>query len=167
MMLRVRGTEELAWAAAYLGRLDRPTRDALRAQTRTWSGVLVREVIVRAASQPAPAMALAQSGKITQTRDGLVATFGATGAYRSGRRAIPVKRLVPFEFGADQQKYELYVSRHRVSRQAMRVRRRVQVQMQPRNRRGYAIFPAVAAATPTLVSMWVRAIADVAREAVR
>lgn len=163
-MLRVEGLNELRLAAAYFGRLDQPTRKALREEARRWSPMLVREAAVLASSQPAPAMALAKSGKITSTNAGLVATFGGTGFFNaSGGRRVPVRRLVPFEFGAAQGKFEKYVSRQRTTKRAMIVRRRAQAQMRQRRPTGYFIFPAVADSTPTLVAMWVRAVAEVAR----
>jgi hypothetical protein len=161
-MLRVEGVDELRLAAAYLGRLDKPTKAAIRVQAKKWGPMLVREAVVNASSHPDPAMALARSGKITSTNRGLVATFGV-GRYKSGKRSIPLVRMVPYEFGANQEKYERYISRQRVTKRPVDVYRRAQRQMQPRKRKGYFIFPALADTTPTLVAMWVRAIADVAR----
>jgi hypothetical protein len=158
----VAGVEELRLAAAYLARLDTPTKAAIRTQAKKWGPMLVREAIVNASSQPDPAMAVARSGKISSTNKGLTATFGL-GRYKSGKRSIPLVRMVPYEFGANQQKYERYIARHRTSRKAMDVYRRAQKQMTPRKRSGYFVFPALADTTPTLVAMWVRAIADVAR----
>jgi hypothetical protein len=162
-MLRVEGTNELRFAAAYFGRLDKPTKAAIRKEARTWGPLLVREAIVGASSRDKVSVAVAQSGKVTSSNRGLVATFGSTGRYK-GR--TPLANLAaPYEFGGDREKVETYYARHRISRRAMKVSRHAQRQLSPRRRKGYFIMSAVADTTPTLVGMWVRAIADVASEA--
>jgi hypothetical protein len=165
-MLHVEGERTLRTAAAYYGRMDKEVKAALRAKARSWSPLLVKEAIVRASSYGAPAVALAESGKVTSTNKGLQAKFGATGFFpASGGRRVKTTRLVPFEFGANQDKYEQYLSRQRTSKRAMQVNRRAQRQMPKRRKRGYFIFPAVADTTPVLVGLWVSAIADVAERA--
>jgi hypothetical protein len=161
-VLRVTGTRELQLAAAYFGRLDAPTRAAIRVEAKKWAPMLVREVVVKASSQPDPSMAVARSGKVSVTNRGLVATFGV-GRYRSGKRNIPLERFTGYEFGANREQKTRYVSRHKTSGKAMDVYRRVKRGMPPSRRKGWFVFPGMAEATPTLVAMWVRAIADVAR----
>jgi hypothetical protein len=142
--------------------MDKPTRAAIRTEAKKWGPMLVREAIVHASSQPDPAMAVARSGKISVTNRGLVATFGV-GRYRSGKRSIPLERFTGYEFGAYREQKTRYISRHKTSGKAMDVYRRVKRGMPPSRRKGYFVFPALADTTPTLVAMWVRAIADVAR----
>jgi hypothetical protein len=85
------------------------------------------------------------------------------GKGNSKPRSVPVMKLTGVEFGTNKQEQKVeYVSRGR-STGLFPVRRRVKSGMSPRNKDGYFIFPAVAEMTPRLVSMWVRAIADVAR----
>jgi hypothetical protein len=173
-VLRVEGVDELRLAAAYFGRLDKPTKAAIRTEAKKWAPMLVREVIVKASSYPNPQinpsesngtppwMAVAQSGKISVTNKGLVATFGV-GRYKSKRRSIPLERFTGYEFGGARERRTRYGSRHKTSGKAMDVYRRVRRGMAPSKRKGYFVFPGMAEATPTLVAMWVRAIADVAR----
>jgi hypothetical protein len=160
-MLRVEGTDELRLAAAYYGRLDKPTRAAIRTEARKWGPTLVREAVVGASGRGKAAVAVARSGKVSTNTKGLIATFGSTGTFHGE----PLRNLAaPFEFGGNQEKYETYLSRQRSTRRAMTVTRRAQRQIPARRRTGYFIFPAVADATPTLVGMWVRAIARVAED---
>lgn len=162
-MLHVKGTAELAAAAAYFGRLDAPTRAAIRTEAKRWAPTLVREAVVNASRHGPVAVRVAQSGKTTVTGKGLVAVFGSTGFLASEGRRVPVARLTGWEFGADREKKTRYISRQRTSGRAMDVYRRTRRQMPPRKANGWFLHPAVAEATPTLVAMWVRAVADVAR----
>jgi hypothetical protein len=162
-MLRVDGIDELRLAAAYFGRLDKPTRRAVAAQAKQWAPMLINQVQREAHTHGPPAVAVAASGKTSATTKGLVASFGTSGYMPSGGRRIPTSKLTGYEFGTGKQQQKVkYVSRGR-STGLFPVRRRVKSGMSPRNKDGYFIFPAVAEMTPRLVSMWIRAIADVAR----
>jgi hypothetical protein len=168
-MLRVDGIDELRLAAAYFGRLDKPTRKAVAAEAKQWAPMLIHQVQQRAHTQGKLGVAVADSGKTSATTKGLVATFGTSGTMPSGGkgnskpRSVPVMKLTGVEFGTNKQQQRVaYTSRGR-STGLFPVRRRVKSGMSPRNKDGYFIFPAVAEMTPRLVSMWIRAIADVAR----
>jgi hypothetical protein len=81
----------------------------------------------------------------------------------SDGRRVPVAKLTGYEFGTGKQAQKVaYTSRGR-STGLFKVKRRVKSGMSARNTDGYFIFPAVAEMTPKLVTMWVKAIAGVAR----
>ena len=156
-MLKIDGTAELKATAALFGRLDKPTRDAIRGEAKSWAPTLTRAAM-RRAREPVD-VAVAASGKVTQTSKGLTATFG-TGTWH-GEKLANLAR--PWEFGtARPDEYGKYVSRQRTSRKGMQVKRRVQKQVPPAVRAGRFIYPAVADCTPDLVGRWVRAIAEAA-----
>jgi hypothetical protein len=162
-VLRVEGLDELRLAAAYFGRMDKPTRKAVAVEAKKWAPMVVDQVQQRAHTQGRPAVAVASSGKVSATTKGLVASFGTSGYMASGDRRIPVSKLTGYEFGTGKQQQKVaYTSRGR-STGLFKVQRRVKAGMSARNTDGYFIFPAVAEMTPRLVAMWVKAIADIAR----
>jgi hypothetical protein len=146
-------TDEVRAAAALWGRLDKPTRDGIRKASTAWAPALQRAVLRRAVT-PIP-KAVAMSGKVSVNNKGLVARFGSTGTFKG----TPLARLArPWEFGGGHGKYTEYVTRSRAGN-GYRIRRRAAEQVPDRYPKGRFIYPAVADATPSLVSMWVRAIA--------
>jgi hypothetical protein len=162
-MLRVEGIDELRLAAAYFGRMDKPTRRAVADEAKKWGPMLVDRVQREAHTKGKPGVALAASGKTSATTKGLTATFGTSGAMTSGSRRIPTSKLAGYEFGTDKQQQRVaYTSRGR-STGLFKVNRRVKAGMSARNPDGYFIFPAVAEMTPRLVSMWVKAITAIAK----
>jgi hypothetical protein len=162
-VLRVDGVDELRLAAAYFGRMDKPTRRAVAVEAKKWGPMLVDRVQREAHPHGKPAIAVAASGKTSATTKGLVASFGASGSMASGGRRIPAAKLTGYEFGTNRQQQKVaYTSRGR-STGLFKVERRVKSGMSARNPDGHFIFPAVAEMTPRLVAMWVKAIADIAR----
>jgi hypothetical protein len=129
--------------------MDKDVRRAVAAEAKQWAPMLVNQVQRRAHTQGAPAVA--------------VASFGTSGTMPSGGRRVPVAKLTGYEFGTGKQAQKVaYTSRGR-STGLFKVQRRVKSGMSARNTDGYFIFPAVAEMTPKLVTMWVKAIAGVAR----
>lgn len=152
-MLKVNGIPELEAAAALFAHLDKPTMAAMRKESTKWAPKL-RAAAVQGAKGPID-HAIAASGKTTVTAKGLRAVFGS-GSFHGE----PLSALTrPWEFGtARPQAKTSYLSRQRTSRRAMKVTRRTQLQVPKRAVNGRFIYPAVARATPDLVSLWVRAV---------
>lgn len=156
-MIEVRGTSELRLAAAFYGRMDRPTRDAVRDAARGWAPGLVAAARGNAVGEVQAAVA--GSGRTTSTSKALVATFGAAGSLHGE----PLRLLAaPYEFGGNREKTTTYLSRHRISGRSMRVTRRTARQLPRRKATGWFVHPAVAEETPRLVGLWVKAITAVA-----
>jgi hypothetical protein len=160
-MLKITGADELKAAAAYYGRLDAPTKKAVRSASQSFAPRLKRAAAARARG-PVDRR-IAQSGKVTVNNKGLVAVFGSTGRLPSGE---PLRTVAaPYEFGSGRrQTTTTYLSRQRQTRSAMRVERRTKVQLPGILPTGRFLFPAVADVTPELVSAWLKALADVARD---
>jgi hypothetical protein len=168
-VLRVEGADELRLAAAYFGRMDKDVRRAVAAEAKQWGPMLVDQVQRHAHAQGKLGVAVADTGKISATTKGLVASFGTSGYMKSGgkgntkERSVPVIKLTGAEFGTNKQGQKVpYTSRGR-STGLFKVKRRVKSGMSARNPDGYFIFPAVAEMTPRLVSMWVKAITRIAK----
>lgn len=156
-MLSIHGVDEVKAAAMMFAKAPAETRKAIQKESRAWAPTLKQAAQSRARGRMQNR--IANSGKITVTGNGLKATFGASGKASHGTSLGEVTR--PFEFGTDTtQAYTEYLSRHRVTRRAMRVKRRTKKGLPHRDERGHFIYPAVADATPKLVARYVRAIAQ-------
>lgn len=158
-MINIRGVPELRATALVFRNADRETRRGIQREARTWAPDLQRAVARRA--RTGVDRQIAASGRITVTARGIKAVFGSSGRLSSGEPLRSVAR--PYEFGTGSpHATKEYLSRHRVSRRAMRVTRRVQEQVPHRRDTGRFIYPGVADATPELVARWVRAVAQAA-----
>jgi len=156
-MIKVRGTDELMAAAVLFRNADRETRRALAKESRAWAPTIVRAAKRRAVLPQDHAVA--ESGKVSITSKGIVATFGSAGRLSStGTHVGEVTRA--YEFGTEsRERRSRYVSRQRSSGKEMYVQRRTRIELPRRTRSGRFIYPAVADTAPDLVGRYVRAVA--------
>jgi hypothetical protein len=155
-MLRIDGVEELRAAAAAFSAADKATRDGIKAEARKFGPILQRAAERRAAPLGPIEAAVARSGRVAANARGITAVFGSTGSFKGEHLSTFAG---PWEFGGNRDKVTKYVSRHRISKKAMVVARHASRQIPRRTPDGRFIYQAVGDTTPTLVSMWVRAVA--------
>ncbi len=148
---------ELKLAALAFSRADAETKKDMRKVTASLAPTLQRAVAANAV-HPIQRR-VAASARLRTNRKGLVAVFGSAGRLDDG---TPLRRVVgPFEFGdSTPNDYTRYLTRHRISGRSYLVNRRAERQLPARRKDGYTIYPAVAQVTPSLVSQWVRVIAQ-------
>lgn len=156
MGVTVRGVPELKAAALLMRQADRPTRDALRRESKAWAPTLERAIKSRARSDVD--RRIAATARTTVTAKGLKATVGASGRLPSGEPIREVTR--PYEFGtARPDARTRYIGRRGGKR--VTYDRRAQRQIPRAQRKGRFIHPALADATPVLVTRYVRALARI------
>ena len=149
-MLDARAVREVRALAAEFKNADRETQKAIRRATTTVSPLL-KDAALRRAHDPV-SRKIAASGKVTPSRKGLKAVFGASGKHGSARLSELTR---PWEFGGNRDRYDTY------RRKGHRVKRRTQKQIPPKASNGRFIYPAVATAAPRIVGAWVRAVVEV------
>jgi hypothetical protein len=114
---------------------------------------------VQARAHGAVERRIANSGKASVTNRGPKATFGSGGKLSSGEPLGEVTR--PYEFGTSRHNVKVeYLSRHRISGRAMRVKRRTMRQLPAQSDEGRFVYQGLADATPELVGRYVKAIAE-------
>jgi hypothetical protein len=153
-VLRIDGVDEVRAAALLFARAPRQVQAGIRTEAKAWAPSL-QAAARRRATDPV-SLAVARSGKVTATRQGLVAVFGS-GRWK-GRDLARLAR--PWEFGTSDPQALSYPYLARYRRRAVRVKRRTQVQVPARVETGRMVYPAVADVTPDLVARWVRACAQ-------
>src|SRR4029079_3295946 len=102
-MLDVKGVREVRALAAEFKNADRETQKAIRKATTTVAPLL-RDAALRRAHDPV-SRKIAASGKVTPSRKGLKAVFGASGKHGSARLSELAR---PWEFGGNQQRFDTY-----------------------------------------------------------
>lgn len=155
-MLKIKGIPELQAAARAFAQAEPSTRKAVAEGAKAFGPELVKDAERRASALGPIERAVAGTGRVSATTKGLRATFGSSGAFHGE----PLRNLArPFEWGGPREKYETYLSRQRVSRRAMQVKRRTQRQIPSRSPKGRYTAPAVEALTPKLAAAWADLIA--------
>jgi hypothetical protein len=159
-VLTIKGTDQLDDVTRLFKTCEAPIKKAMQKEARAWGPEIVAAAKARARGPVQ--QAIAASGKVSVTTKGLKATFGSSG--RVGTQAL-AQLTRPYEFGArTPQKFTKYLSRHRLSKQAIRVTRRTQKQLPAWNSTGHFLHPALAKTAPDLVGRYVAAIARVMRD---
>jgi hypothetical protein len=153
-MLDVKGVREVRAMAQVFQDADRETQKAIRKATTQVSPLLKQAAQRRAFDDVS--RKIANSGKVTPSRKGLQAVFGASGKH-GGARLSELTR--PWEFGGNQQRFGTY------RRSGHKVTRRTQKQIPRKAPDGRFIYQALADAAPRIVGAWVRAVVKVIEDA--
>jgi len=149
-MLDTKGVREVRALAKEFREADKETQRAIRKAT-TQVAPILKQAAMRRAHDPV-SRKIAASGKVTPSRKGLKAVFGASGKHGSAKLSELVR---PWEFGGNQNRYDTY------RRKGAKVTRRTQKQIPKKTPTGRFIYPAVADAAPRIVGAWVRAVVGV------
>lgn len=161
-MLKV-DARELHSLQSALNDADRAIRRGIDAEARKWAPTLVRAAQRHATGEVEKR--IAQSATTGAAGKGFHVTFGASG--KVGKTGALREITRQYEFGTDTQDthYKTYLSRHRISKRAMRVTRRTRKQLPRHNPTGRFLYPAVADTAPDLVGRYVRLLSNTVRDA--
>jgi hypothetical protein len=145
-MLEVKDVRDLRALAEMFRDADRETQRAMRKASAQVAPILKQAAMRRAHDDVS--RKIAASGKVTPSRKGLKATFGASGKHGSAKLSELTR---PWEFGGNRERFDTY------RRKGHRVARRTQRQIPAKAPDGRFLYPALADAAPKVVGAWVRA----------
>lgn len=147
-------------AADLMRRADRSLSAAMRRAANREVAPLLRDYIRAKATMPQDRRIVAAARIRSGNNPAVV--VGGTGRFAGGASVNMMVRVQ--EFGGARNKVRQHRMTHRISGKTYMVRRHTARQIPHRTPKGRMIYPAVAAAAPVLVHMWLQAIMDAYEE---
>lgn len=156
LRISVWNSKELQAALSALNVLDRDTLGHIRRETKAMAQSEWKEAVAATADTRLEQRVLASTARATASNQNVTLKSAHIGRSLSGG-AKPSEIYHAVEFGASQSKVETYQRRSK-NGGTHQVKRHTTRQLRPRNRKGYAVYPAAAQIIPRLASLWVQTI---------
>lgn len=151
MRIDVRGSAELRDIALAIQQSDRDVRRVIRQYAKSEMTAPWLTAINKRASTIPERRVISSTATVSVSDQNVRITSAAKGRRLSGG-LNPKTEYGAIEFGGDRGKKSTY------TRKGHRVTRRTQMQLRPRNRKGYVFYPAAKEMIPRLASLWVQSV---------